>query len=131
MSAPVARIGPVKHSSLFNHGCFFLHSGGCSDFIVECEHLSDRDLAALAAMAAPRLPHFGAVEGVPEGGLRFAAALKKHVTPGAALLLIADDVLTVGTSMEAHRSGRPAAGIVIFARGNPPQWVSAIWRAGL
>jgi len=65
---------------------------------------------------------FGAVEGVPSGGLRFAEALRQYQSAGP--LLIADDVLTTGASMELHRAGRDALGVVIFARGPCPAWVA-------
>lgn len=112
-----------SESSLFNRGRFSLHSGGESDFLIDCSALTATDLQALASRAAQMLPPFGRVEGIPTGGLQFADYLKQHIDPNADQLLIADDVLTTGASMEEYRAGRSAIGVVIFARGIPPVWV--------
>lgn len=63
---------------------------------------------------------------MPRGGLRLAEALKLYVTEGA--LLIVDDVLTTGASMEEFRNGREALGAVIFARGHCPSWVVPLFQ---
>ena len=110
---------------LFRLGQFTAHSGRTLDWKVECDALAPDDWKCLAAMIGPQL-RFGAVEGVPRGGLAFADALAPYATEGP--LLIADDVLTTGGSMEAQRSGRDAIGVVAFARSAPPSWVSAVWR---
>lgn len=67
----------------------------------------------------------GAVEGVPRGGLRLAEACRELATSGP--LLIADDVCTTGASMEEHRRGRSAVGLVIFTRGPTPDWVMPLF----
>lgn len=111
--------------NLFRQGDFVLHSGGKSKFLIDCSCLSDADLETLALMAVERLPPFGSVEGVPQGGLRFAEALEKHVTEGGALLIV-DDVLTTGKSMIVHKADRPAWGVVIFSRVQVrfvPSWI--------
>jgi orotate phosphoribosyltransferase len=110
---------------LFRSGDFTLHSGEHSPFKIDCDGLTGEDWEALAALAAALLPPFSAVYGVPRGGVRFAAALQKHATPGAWPLLIVDDVLTTGASMEEAQAGagRPAVGCVVFARGRCPRWV--------
>ena len=72
---------------------------------------------------------FGCVEGVPRGGVRLATALERYITVGDDLLIV-DDVLTTGLSMERHRDGREAFGIVVFARGLCPNWISSIWNLG-
>ena len=115
-------------SGLVQMGDFTLHGGGRSRWLIDCDALTDDDLAALADVAARVLPPFSAVEGVPRGGLRFAEALRAHVYPPSGALLIADDVWTTGASMERQRAGRHAAyGVVLFARGVPPWWVSALF----
>lgn len=113
--------------NLFQLGDFRLHSGGDSRFKIECDALREDDWAALAYMAARRLPAYGSVEGVPTGGERFADALALYATEGG-VLLIADDVLTTGASMARHRAGREARGVVAFARGLAPDWVTPIFR---
>jgi hypothetical protein len=115
---------------LFRLGDFTLHSGANASWKIDCDALTDADLACLAKMAAELLPPFGSVEGVPTGGLRFAAALRPYATFGPPL--VADDVLTTGNSMEAQRRGRPdALGVVIFARGPCPPWVTPLFAAAL
>jgi orotate phosphoribosyltransferase len=114
--------------TLFASGNFTLHSGAQSNFLIDCNALSDDDLTAIAARLAYRLPHFGSVVGIPRGGLRIAAALQKHVSDGAPLILIADDVFTTGASMEDARTRAPnSIGAVIFARTPPPLYVTALF----
>ncbi len=113
--------------NLFRLGEFKLHSGGVSRFKIDCDALSDDDLRALAEIAAKALPLFSAVEGVPTGGLRFAAFMQRHAVGATAGLLIVDDVCTTGRSLEAQRNGRDAIGVVIFARGPVPSWVTPLF----
>lgn len=109
--------------NLFNLGEFTLHSGADSTLKIDCDVLTDGDLEAVAAALARLVPPFGRVEGVPSGGLRLAEAMGKWAGGSPDRLLIVDDVLTTGRSMEEHRAGRPAYGAVIFSRGEPPSWV--------
>lgn len=111
--------------TLFQAGSVMLHSGQVSDFKIDCDVLSDADLETLARLIAERCGPFGAVEGVPRGGLRLASALMPHATTGR--LLIVDDVLTTGASMEQQRAERDAIGAVIFARGPCPSWVTPLF----
>ena len=110
---------------LFQAGEFVLHSGGRTRFRIECDALNDDDWSSLAAWAAQQLPPFGAVEGVPRGGVKLATALSPYVTTGP--LLIVDDVLSTGACMEKWRAERHAMGLVVFARGVPPRWVRALF----
>ena len=113
--------------SLFNLGQFTLHSGAQSPFKIDCDALTDADLEALAQIGAQMVPLFGKVEGVPRGGLRLKAALDKYADARWSQLLIVDDVLTTGGSMERQRNGRQAVGLVIFARGPCPSWVTPLF----
>jgi orotate phosphoribosyltransferase len=115
-------MGDKRVSGLFRLGDRILHSGTPSPFFIDCDALSDSDIEAPAARLRGFLPEYGPVEGVPRGGLRLAAALARDGIPGGPLLIV-DDVLTTGGSMEEHRAGREAIGAVIFARGICPQWV--------
>lgn len=106
---------------------FVSHAGVPLPWKVECDALTDADLDALAAIIASQI-EFGSVYGIPRGGERIAAALMRHATHGP--LLIVDDVLTTGTSMEEARAalGDPdALGVVLFARRPPPRWVRAVF----
>lgn len=106
---------------IFRRGDFTLHSGQKSKWKIELDALGLWDWETLALMIAERVPAFGAVEGVPRGGLALAEALTPYITEGS--LLICDDVLTSGASMEKQRAGRAARGVVVFARN----WVTPNW----
>jgi orotate phosphoribosyltransferase-like protein len=59
------------------------------------------------------------VVGIPRGGVPFAQALAPFVTPGSKDVLIVDDVLTTGQSMENERKqypNQPVTGVVVFNR---------------
>jgi hypothetical protein len=115
--------GMEEGDSLFALGTFKLPSGHTTHFKIECDILVPSDWKALARLAVELLPPFGAVEGVPRGGIAFAEALEDYVTAGASHLLIADDVWVSGKSMEAHRAGRDALGVVAFSRSiTMPPW---------
>lgn len=111
--------------ALFQTGNFRLHSGEEASFKIECDALSDLDWAALAKIIVTRIPPFGEVEGVPSGGLQLAAELEVYATEGP--VLIVDDVLTTGASMEEQRAGRDAIGAVVFARNGCPDWVTPLF----
>ena len=114
-----------ERATLFKSGGFTLHSGAFTSWLIDCAALTDADLSTLAFLTVSLFGAYGEVEGVPEGGLRFARELRKFTTVGP--LLIADDVLTTGASMEAQRDGRKAKGVVIFARGPCPTWVTPLF----
>lgn len=107
--------------NLFQTGAFILHSGLEASFKIDADALTDKDWATLARLITTRIPPFGQVEGVPSGGLQLAAELEIYKTEGP--LLIVDDVLTTGGSMEEWRAGREAIGAVVFARSDCPNWI--------
>lgn len=117
------------HWGMFRVGSFTLHGGAQSYWKIDCDSLHDEDIEALAVVISRRSLPFSHVEGVPRGGLRLAAALDRHTQPEIPTprLLIVDDVLTTGSSMEFHRAGRGAIGAVLFARGQVPPWVTALF----
>lgn len=128
---PAAPVWPDDATGpLFQRGDFTLASGQRSAWKIECDALTPEDWEGLAAMAVENLPAFGSVEGVPRGGLPFADALRAYATEGP--LLIADDVFTTGGSIEKHRAGRDAIGIVAFARNPIPagSWITALLTMG-
>lgn len=119
--------------NLFQSGDFWLHSGDFSSWKIDCDALSDSDLATLAAVAVRNLVPFYGVAGIPSGGLRFAGALESFVDKHASRFLIVDDVLTTGASMSAwmrklEEDGCAVTGLVIFARKQPPIGVEAIFK---
>lgn len=121
-------------TNLFQLGDFTLASGVKSRIKIECDALTLDDWTALAAMAVEVLPPFSTVKGVPTGGLIFAALLKKYVTPGAGRLLLAEDVVTTGGSIERFSDTFDVAewsggiiGVCAFARGPCPAWVTPLF----
>lgn len=120
--------GPPKAGNLFDYGLEKkLNSGISSPFKIDCDFLTDGDIDACAKLIADMSAAFKFVEGVPDGGLRLAKALKKYRNTKSDRLLIVDDVLTTGGSMRRHRNGRLALGAVIFARGPCPRWVRSLF----
>jgi len=122
--------------NLFQLGNYTLHSGAKSDWKIECDVLGTGDWEALAKMASEILSPFGKVSGVPRGGLAFAKALEKYITPGDKGILIAEDIVTTGGSMVNHvLSNFPddfsyIKGIAVFCRGKKPYWVKSLFTMG-
>lgn len=124
-----------------------LHSGGKSDWIVDCAAgLTQGDYEGLATMAMLRLRRLGVrfthTVGVPRGGVEFAMHMSRHCSPmemddyghAQSHLLIVDDVFTTGSSMQEMRRIQGAGydsvhGLVIFCRAALllPEWCTAIW----
>lgn len=120
--------------NLFQRGDFTLHSGAKSKWKVECDALTDEDWEGLAAIAVERMPKFSTAIGVPRGGLPFARALDKYRDASVDRVLIAEDVTTTGSSMEAIRMkvatelpDKEIVGVVAFCRGRCPDWVTPLW----
>ncbi len=90
--------------TIFKSGHFRLHSGSLSKWKIDLDELSAEDLGTLAMLGARLVGPFGMVEGVPRGGKRLAEAMAPYCVPSGPLLVV-DDVLTTGTSMEARRPG--------------------------
>lgn len=116
--------------NLFVDGEFTAHSGETLSFKIDCDALTDSDLATLAAEIARRLGKIGKVHGVPRGGLRIAEAVRPYCT-GSIFhpWLIVDDVLTTGRSMEETRKrfSSKTVGAVIFARRPCPDWIMPLF----
>lgn len=116
--------------TLFVDGEFTAHSGETLPFKIDCDALTDGDIQTLAAEIDRRCVLFRDVHGIPRGGQRIAEALDQYCT-GSPLdpLLIVDDVLTTGQSMEEARArfGPNTIGAVIFARGPCPDWITPLF----
>ena len=113
--------------NLFSWGPTALSSGVISDFKIECDALTDRDWACLANLASQKIKFSRAIP-VPTGGNRFADYLNLHADMGP--VLICDDVLTTGNSMEKIRAcvkNSDVIGVVVFARGKCPDWITPIF----
>ena len=115
-------------SGLFRFGDFVSSSGEILPFKIECDALTDSDLYCIAGIIANKVK-FGSVYGVPTGGDRLARALSDFRTTSEDVLLV-DDVLTTGASMEEYKSRLTGnvIGWVVFARGELPDWISAVFK---
>ncbi len=122
--------------AFFRLGGFTAASGQIFPWKIECDALTQEDWSCLARIVSDFVGLFSKVEGVPEGGLPLARALFSYSTTykfGNVVkdpLLIVDDVLTTGASMERVRDGRDAIGAVVFARGPCPSWVTPVFKMG-
>ena len=116
-------------TNLFQPGNFKSHSGVILPWKINCDVLTLQDWECLASMIAVKIGMFGKLEGVPEGGLALMEALKFHRYRSGPLLIV-DDVLTTGRSMEEQRAGREAIGAVVFARKKCPKWVTPLFQMG-
>jgi len=117
-------------SNLFQLGDFKLHSGVVSFWKIDCDALTLEDWSALARIAYMKTIRFREVVGIPEGGLKLAEALKPYRFPNPGYpILIVDDVLTTGASMEEARGQvqGETIGLVVFARSHCPEWVTALF----
>jgi orotate phosphoribosyltransferase len=122
--------------TLIEHGQFTLHSGRHSDYRIDCRALSDDDIESLASMVARRF-RFRSVHSIPRGGDRLGRALEKYALPddhNAWDVLLVDDVMTTGISMNTARAdleayGYSVIGVVIFGRacGVDPDWINPIF----
>lgn len=123
--------------NLFIKKEWVMHSGEISDFKIECDALTDENLETLAHLISSKFKFYRVV-GVPRGGNRLAEKLRNYTidrfdAEGEDKLLIVDDVLTTGASMEeAKHIHHPELlnriiGVVIFARGKCPDWVYPIF----
>jgi hypothetical protein len=119
--------------NLFKLGDFTLHSGSKAAWKIDCDALTNGDWAALALMLAERLPPYGLVVPVLRGGRKLATALSQY-SQAVNTVLVADDVLTTGESMERVRADVTSRakvnvlGTVVYARGPCPPWVYPLFQ---
>jgi len=123
--------------NLFQKQLVKLSSGTESDFKIECDALTDEDIECCAYLISKKVK-FKKVYGVPRGGYRLQKALEKYTTSNRELpILIVDDVLTTGKSMESFLNNSdwyyeellvPPIGFVIFAREKCPNWIQTLFQ---
>ena len=116
--------------NLFQSGKFILSSGVRSDFNIDCDSLTDEDIETLARIVIDIVGSVSQICSVPTGGDRLTAALGFKHAIRAAPVLIVDDVLITGRSMEAERlkHEEPVRGVVIFARAPCPRWITPLFQ---
>ena len=127
-----------RHTHLFKSGDFKSHSGLDLSWKIECDALSDSEWFTIKKMIMEHTPPFRKAVGIPEGGVKLGSLLNEHATGNEEdPVCIVDDVLTTGESMEyflsqykRNRRLMPymAIGWVVFARGQCPHWVSALFQ---
>lgn len=115
--------------TIFNYGNYTLPSGGRSRWKLDLSELNDEEWVEIADIAIRCLPLFGSVESVPTGGDKLANILHAHRRKDHPNILIVEDVITTGQSMELIRDGRDdAVGLAVFSRMNPPPpWVTPLF----
>ena len=122
---------------MIRHEAFISHSGLSLPWKIDCDDLTDYDMKGLAGIIASKF-FFSRVHGIPSGGLRLAQALIPHCKVPTTVeepkypVLLVDDVLTTGGSMEEWRrriawDSEPVIGVVIYARGPVPNWIWPIF----
>ena len=111
-------------------GKFKSHSGRLLNYKIECDDLSNKDIACLAYIISRKLK-FKQVIGIPRGGTRLAKALTKYISPTSKNILIVDDVYTTGNSMEEAKKKlnyKYTRGAVIFFRAKEcPSWIRPVF----
>ena len=111
--------------TLFEKRNLTLKSGQQTDWKIEADALTVEDLETLAFLISKRF-RFSKVYGVPTGALRFAKACEPYCEPGYPILIV-EDVVTTGGSMERYREKlnltEEVIGVSIFARGTYPAWI--------
>lgn len=129
--------------TLFRWGGFRTSTGHKMPFEINCDALTHEDILCIANVIAAKTT-FKAVYSVPTGGNRLGVALQQFRDgDGADRILIVDDVLTTGKSIESEKrrvterlermgvefTGE-IVGWVIFARTQPADWINAIFTWG-
>lgn len=128
-------LGGYTQPNLFRWGNFVSHSGETLTFKIDCDALTDDDITCIAKIITIKIPKFFKAIGIPAGGTRLANELNKYSDSASNVILIIDDVLTSGNSMEESRKetkklfkNNPIVGFVIFNRSkkNLPSWINSV-----
>jgi len=122
--------------NIFQEVDFKSHSGLDLSWKIECDGVSKKEWKCLTEMIMDyeKRPFQSAI-GIPRGGVVLGSYLNQYSTENPDdPILIVDDVLTTGGSMEEFKRKRSwrnptkYIGWVIFARGFPPQWCRALFQ---
>ncbi len=122
---------------MFKWDKFTSHSGLELFWKICCDSLTDEDWACIAELIASKVK-FRRVVGIPAGGLKLAEKLAEHAHElrlgnTDSPVLIVDDVLTTGDSFREARSKLKdegeanVVGVVLYARGPCPWWVTPVF----
>ena len=104
-------------------------------FKINCDLLAQEDINCIAEYIASKC-EFGVALGIVRGGIRLAEALEPYAVQDAPFnILIVDDVLTTGQSMEQSKAKLPpqihwddVIGWVIFAITEPAPWIKYVFK---
>ena len=120
---------------LFQKLDFKSHSGLDLTWKIEMDAPSHGEWECIAQMIMELTPPFKEAIGIPRGGYILGKLMNKHGTGKREdPICIVDDVLTTGGSMNEFRTKRqwrnPSKyiGWVVFARSQPPDWVTALFQ---
>ena len=122
--------------NIFQEVDFKSHSGLDLSWKIECDGVSKKEWKCLTEMIMDyeKRPFQSAI-GIPRGGVMLGSYLNQYSTENPDdPILIVDDVLTTGGSMEEFKRERmfrnptKYIGWVVFARGFPPQWCRALFQ---
>lgn len=133
----------MNQPALFHWGGFRSTAGHRLPFKIDCDALTDADIHCIANVIASQTT-FRAVYSVFTGGDRLGLALIPFQNDeNSNRIIIVDDVLTTGGSMEATKKrvqrNYGAMGVeftgeivgwVIFARKKPADWINAVFTLG-
>ena len=121
--------------NLFQSVDFKSHAGLDLSWKIEMDALEDEEWVTISQMILELSEPFREAIGVPRGGTRLGKLLNQHGTGKKDNpILIVDDVLTTGGSMEEFKRKRlfrnptKYIGWVVFARGYPPSWCKALFQ---
>jgi len=121
---------------MFDKIKFKSHSGLNLQWKINCDSLTDNDLNTLAYIVSEKYTFYDVI-GIPTGGNRLSKALLKYADKRTNTLLLVDDVLTTGNSMEEFRKELSLKhghiqGVVIFSRTKEQfDWIDPIFKLNL
>jgi hypoxanthine phosphoribosyltransferase len=114
--------------NLIQYKPFVSHSGRELSWKIDCDAFSDSDWENIACIIKSKFS-FSKVIGIPRGGLPLQYHLEPFAKDGHPILIV-DDVLTTGMSMEEARfrvDRQSSIGVSVFDRGRRPDWVKSIF----
>ena len=123
------------HMDLFQSVNFRSHSSLDLTWKIEMDALTAPEWYTLSQMILDLSSPFREAIGIPRGGMELGTRLNQYGTgnPDDPILIV-DDVLTTGGSMEdfkrkrVFRNPTKYIGWVVFARGYPPSWCKALFQ---
>jgi hypothetical protein len=121
---------------LFQKVDFKSHAGLDLNWKIEMDALSAKEWIVLSDMISDYSQPFRQAIGIPRGGVKLGNLLNTHHATGISTdpILIVDDVLTTGMSMEEFKKNEQRSiesdfiGWVVFARTQPSSWIQALFQ---